>query len=288
MLKLKPVSYVSLGYHRKTLRMHTNQGWLIPAGSVIYNFKKVSLYCHYDSNWHVSPFCSHFPNHVRALLHRVVTHPSCTSASTQLSHQHFSLPQNLCNWKKKRKKTTRWLTLDQEENGHCVKEIIPTTWSVWPEQLCALLTQHKCYAFKVYLFFFSAIEHVWSKIFWHDHIFYVSIGAEPRPLQRNQDRKNKERAGRKKNTRRGCFESPNRLLPSIFSGWNFSLAVRRNSNRWSSCPQPAGVEKTSTAHALTDPLPHSSPMSPSQVINGQCTPKHNMALRGIETSCCDM
>lgn len=32
----------------------------------------------------------------------------------------------------------------------------------------------------------------------------------------------------------------------------------------------------------------SCPISPSQVINGKRTPRHNMAMRGIRTSCCDM
>lgn len=123
---------------------------------------------------------------------------------------------------------------------------------------------------------------IWLYLEWK--IFSKSDSADTR--FRNWDRKNKKRAG-KKNTRRGCFASSNGLLPSILRGWNFSLTLRRNSNPWSSCPQLASVEKTSTANILPN-LVYFSPPSLRQVINRKLTPKHSMAARGIGMSRCDM
>lgn len=171
---------------------------------------------------------------------------------------HTTVSSALLTSSKALKNTAGWLTSDQEEHSFCGQGIIPTTWTtLCSEQLWALLIQHNTNAVRD--FFFLPFDYVWSKIFWHNHICYHTSAcqAELRPGRRNWDRKNKERAG-KETTRRDCFESPNRLLPSIFRGWNFSLAVRRNSNRWSSCPQPARVEKISTAHVLPDPLSHPS------------------------------
>lgn len=181
-----------------------------------------------------------------------------------------------------KKKPTRWLTLDHEEHSHCGKEIIPTTWTTLrPEQLWALLIQHNSNAFKVFvLFFFFTMFGVKYFDIITFSIIPAPVGAEPRPGKRNWDRKNKERAGSKKNTQRSCFESPNRLLPSIFSGWNFSLAVRRNSNWWSSCPQPARVKKTSTAHALANPLPHFSPPLTSLSQPGNQWAMHTQTQHG--------
>lgn len=77
------------------------------------------------------------------LLHPVVTHPSCTSAATQLSPQHFSLPQKLWGLKN----TAGWLPLNQEEHGLCGQRMIPTMWiSLYTEQLWTPPSQHNPYA----------------------------------------------------------------------------------------------------------------------------------------------
>lgn len=72
-----------------------SEGWLLPAAVCTFNLKQLNLYSHHDSTWAAAPLCSHFPSHVQTLLHSVVTHSCCTSPATQLSHQHFSLPQIL-------------------------------------------------------------------------------------------------------------------------------------------------------------------------------------------------
>lgn len=86
-----------------------------------------------------------------------------------------------------KKKPTRWLTLDHEEHSHCGKEIIPTTWTTLrPEQLWALLIQHNSNAFKVFCLFFF-FYHVWSQIFWHNHIFYHTSACRSRAQAREKE-----------------------------------------------------------------------------------------------------
>lgn len=163
-----------------------------------------------------------------------------------ISTSHFL--KNLCDPKNK----SWWLTPDQEEHSLCGQGIIPTTWTtLCSEQLWSLLIQQNtdCWGF-----FFSSppFPHVLSKIFWHNHICYHTRARRSRSKGRGEGTgtgKIRKRAG-KETTRRGCFESPNRLLPTIFRGWNFSLAVRRNSNPQSSCPQPARFEKKPPLHTL--------------------------------------
>lgn len=167
----------------------------------------------------------------------------------------------------------KWLTPDQEEHRRCGQGIIPTTWTtLCPEQLWTLLIHHKT----------NAAEGIWSKIFWHNHICYHTRARRSRgEAWTKEPGTGKIRKGReKKTTRRGCFEKPNRLLPSIFRGWNFSLAVRRNSNRRSSCPQPARFEKTSTAHTLPAPPPTPHPSHLSQTGNQWET--HTQTQHGCE------
>lgn len=188
-----------------------------------------------------------------------------------------------------RPKNMVWLTSDQEEQSHCGQGIISTTQTtLCPEQLWTLLIQHYTKAVEGFCFFYYLTM---FGVKYFDIITFAIIpapvGAEPRPGPRNWDRKNKERAG--KNTQRGCFESPNRLLPSIFRGWNFSLTVRRNLNLWSSCPQLARVGKP-PPHTFARPSPPQIPLSHlSQPGNQWETQTRHGSYRDQHwQSCCDM
>lgn len=228
----------------------------------MFNLNWLDLYCYHDSNSEThlpsvptSPVMSEaMPEPCSILLLLTPVAPALLH-NCLISTSHFLKPL-------RPKNMARWLTSDQEEhtlrsrnNPNHVNHAVPRT-AVW-----TLLIQQNSNAAEGF-FFFLTVRPCLSKIFWHNHICYHTSACRSRDeagVKELEGRKNKERAGNR-TTRRACFESPNRLLPSIFRGWNFSLTVRRNSKLRSSCPQPARVEKTSTAHALSQTrFSHPSP-----------------------------
>lgn len=129
-----------------------------------------------------------------------VAHSSCTSAATQLSHQHFSLPQKH-GWKaESRSGRTRRLRPASDLN-HVNHAVLRTAASPADStQSCGR---------------FLPFHRVRGKL---------AITRSRGRARGNRGRKNKERVGMK--TLKDCFESPKRLLPR-FSGAEISARLWR-------------------------------------------------------------